>query len=147
MKSWRKTVIAKVLPTAAISPAANWQPLLPRLECWRLGSRVYPGRCDGLPPIVYYNYYDPINDIGELKVAHCNDLACTSASHVTVDSAGDVGVNLSSAIGVDGLPVISYLVKRPDYDLKVAHCLDARSSANIKSRTATGWLGFLPHRY
>jgi uncharacterized repeat protein (TIGR01451 family) len=110
---------------------------------WTPGS-IQVG-ADGLPLIVYYNYYDPTNDIGELKVAHCNDLACTSASHVTVDSAGDVGEDVSSAIGADGLPVISYLVHRPDYDLKVAHCLDAAcSSANISVVDSDGLVGYSP---
>jgi predicted regulator of Ras-like GTPase activity (Roadblock/LC7/MglB family) len=75
---------------------------------------------DGLPVI---SYYDHTND--SLKVAHCSDLECTSATTYTVDSGGgaDLGRYTSITVGADGLPVISY----HDYtnkDLKVAHCSD-----------------------
>jgi hypothetical protein len=60
-----------------------------------------------------------------LRVAHCNNAACTSATITTVDdSANSLGAFTSIAIGADGLPIISY------YDgtagaLKVAHCNDS----------------------
>jgi hypothetical protein len=78
---------------------------------------------DGLPLISHYA--NPPNF--DLKVAHCNDTACTSASVATLDSVGDVGQYTSVAIGADGLGLISY------YDvtntaLKVAHCNDAACS-------------------
>ena len=38
-----------------------------------------------------------------LKVAHCSNIACTSATTATLDSAGQVGVSTSVTIGVDGL--------------------------------------------
>jgi hypothetical protein len=40
---------------------------------------------DGLLVISYYDYTN-----GDLKVAHCNDLACSSADLTTVDSKGFV---------------------------------------------------------
>ena len=67
----------------------------------------------------------------DLKVAHCDNLACSSATYVTLDSAGDVGRNSGITIGADGLGLISYL----DYtneDLKVAHC----SNINCSSATS-----------
>lgn len=76
---------------------------------------------DGLPVISY-------NDIsnGDLKVAHCGDPACTTSSTNTVDDGGGltVGRYTSIAIGVDGLPIISYYDASREY-LMAAHCDDA----------------------
>jgi predicted regulator of Ras-like GTPase activity (Roadblock/LC7/MglB family) len=72
---------------------------------------------DGVPVIAYYDFtnYD-------LKVAHCGNSSCTSGNALTpVDSAGDVGLHTSMAVGADGLPVIAYFDLTND-DLKVAHC-------------------------
>jgi len=74
---------------------------------------------DGLPVISYYEFSG-----GNLKVAHCNDAACTSAGITTVDGDDEVGQYTSIAIGTDGFPVISYFDDTND-DLKVAHCNDA----------------------
>src|SRR5262245_15586846 len=74
---------------------------------------------DGLALI---SYYDASNS--DLKVAHCSDFACTSATLTTVDSAGSVGQYSSVAIGTDGLALISYY-DASNGDLKVAHCSDA----------------------
>lgn len=93
---------------------------------------------DGLGLIVYHNN---IAVDGDLKVAHCNDIACTSVTIATVDSAGNVGVNPSVTIGADGLPLISY----NDYsnrDLKVAHCHDvACTSATLTTLDSAGVVG------
>ncbi len=67
---------------------------------------------DGLALISYGGNTD-------LKVAHCNDIACTSATITTLDSAD--GSYSSVAIGADGLGLISYLDNYND-DVKVAHC-------------------------
>jgi hypothetical protein len=73
---------------------------------------------DGLPIVSHW-------DVGnmDLKVTHCGNADCTSGNTSTiVDGTGsDVGSHTSLAIGLDGLPLISY------YDLgggnlKVAHC-------------------------
>jgi hypothetical protein len=64
-------------------------------------------------------YYDQTNR--DLKVAHCNDVACTSATKTTLDSAGDVGRGSSVVLGADGLALISYRDKT-NGALKVAHC-------------------------
>src|SRR5438552_9317950 len=58
---------------------------------------------------------------GDLKVAHCSNVACTSATLTTVDRAGDVGQYSSVTIGADGLGLISYF-DATNADLKVAHC-------------------------
>ncbi|HZU87195.1 MAG TPA: hypothetical protein VFF78_06905 [Anaerolineaceae bacterium] len=78
---------------------------------------------DGLPLISYYNVTD-----FNLKVAHCDDLACSTATITTLDSAGSVGTHTAITIGADGLGLISYR----DYtnlDLKVAHCSNIQCSA------------------
>jgi Collagen triple helix repeat (20 copies) len=71
---------------------------------------------DGLGLI---SYYDNTND--DLKVAHCTNAACSSATKSTLDSAGDVGAYTSATIGTDGLGLISYK-DVTNSDLKVAHC-------------------------
>ena len=73
---------------------------------------------DGLPVISYY-------DVGaaDLKVAHCNDAACSSSTITTVDSGGDVGKCTSIAIGGDGLPLIAYYDATNQRE-KIAHCGD-----------------------
>jgi len=86
---------------------------------------------DGLPIVTYMD-----RDADDLKISHCNDAACTSATTTALDSAGYVGWQPSIAIGADGLPVISYGLGALDDlrldDLKVAHCNDlACTSATI----------------
>jgi len=68
------------------------------------------------------SYYDPASS--DLKVAHCADAACTSATIAVVDHAGTVGRFSSIATGADGFGLIAYhdSTKR---DLKVAHCGNA----------------------
>jgi hypothetical protein len=72
------------------------------------------------------SYYDGLNQ--DLKVAHCSNVACTSSSTTTIDSAGDVGLANSMVEGADGLGLISYLDWGANYDLKVAHCSDIACS-------------------
>jgi hypothetical protein len=76
---------------------------------------------DGFPVISYYQETG-----GDLKVAKCNDAACTGGDEIItiIDSAGDVGQYTSLAIGADGFPVISYY-DVTDGDLKLAKCNDA----------------------
>jgi hypothetical protein len=91
---------------------------------------------DGLPVISYFD-----NTNYDLKAAHCNDTACTSASSQTLDNGGQVGYYSSITIGSDGLPVISYY-DAANYDLKAAHCDDtACTSASIQILESTGEVG------
>jgi predicted regulator of Ras-like GTPase activity (Roadblock/LC7/MglB family) len=73
---------------------------------------------DGLPVI---GYYDATADA--LKVARCNNAACSSAPAIsTVDQPGaDVGRWASLAIGTDGLPVLAYFDNTRGA-LRVAKC-------------------------
>jgi hypothetical protein len=78
-------------------------------------------------------YYDGTN--GDVKVAHCNNIACTDFSTSLIDDSGgwSVGYGLSIAIAGDGLGVISYYDGDRGY-LKLAHCNDvACGSANVQT--------------
>ena len=73
---------------------------------------------DGLGLI---SYHDVTNRT--LKVAHCSNQACTSATLTTLDSGGEVGQDTSVTMGADGLGLISYY-DATNGNLKVAHCSD-----------------------
>jgi hypothetical protein len=72
-------------------------------------------------------YFD--NTSANLKVAHCSDTGCTSATAATVDSASLVGEYASISVGIDGLGVVSYWDHSGARNLKVAHCVDVACSA------------------
>ena len=88
---------------------------------------------DGNPVISYYDEQldDPENG-GDLKVAKCNDPACSSATITPVDSVGTVGRHTSIAIGSDNNPVISYWAWT-GADLRVAKCNNADCSSATKN--------------
>ena len=71
---------------------------------------------DGLGLISYYGLTNR-----NLKVAHCSNLACTSATRAILDGPGAVGWYTSVTIGADGLGLISYY-DPTNRNLKVAHC-------------------------
>ena len=83
---------------------------------------------DGLGLI---SYYDATN--ADLKVAHCSDAACSSATTITLDSDEDVGMYTSVTIGADGLGLISYY-DATHGDLKVAHCANRFCTPNFRRR-------------
>jgi hypothetical protein len=68
---------------------------------------------DGRPLVAYR---DETN--GTLKVAHCTDAACTSATLSTIDAGG---TSLALAIGSDGRGLIAYVAGG---SVKAAHCND-----------------------
>jgi hypothetical protein len=71
---------------------------------------------DGLGLI---SYERPQTGFGPLKVAHCSNVACSSATTTTLDAGGNL-FGTAVATGVDGLPIVSY---DNDTDgLVVAHC-------------------------
>jgi len=87
------------------------------------------------------SYYDDTNQV--LKIAHCDDAACTSATTSTIDSTGWVGIDTSITIGADGLGLISYL-DATNGDLKVAHCdnpacTSATTSTVDSTAPSVGW--------
>ena len=67
-----------------------------------------------------------------LKVAHCNDTACASASASPVDG-GLLGLYTSATIGADGLGLISYY-DDTNANLKVAHCANTFCVAYFRRR-------------
>jgi Collagen triple helix repeat (20 copies) len=75
---------------------------------------------DGLPLISYDGWH-------ELKVAHCSNLACTSAIAVTIEGNDAPETYSSVAIGADGLGLIAYTYAVVD-SLKVAHCANVACS-------------------
>jgi preprotein translocase subunit Sec61beta len=99
---------------------------------------------DGMGLISYYD-----ETLSALKVAHCSDVACTSATITTLDGAGGANVGMFSsvavgmfssnvAIGSDGMGLISYY-DSDDKDLKIAHCSDvACTSATITTLDGAG---------
>jgi hypothetical protein len=99
------------------------------------GTSITTGS-DGLGLI---SYYDLTNT--DLKLAHCSNIACTSATLTTLDSTNNVGLKSSITIGPDGLGLISYYDDTND-DLKVAHCNDTIcSSASYYTLDSSGNVG------
>ncbi len=81
------------------------------------GSSVAYGP-DGLALVAYLD-----SGNGRLKVAACQDVACTSAALHTLDGSGTVAGSTAVAFGTDGLGVISY--QDASGTVKVAHCDEA----------------------
>lgn len=75
---------------------------------------------DGLG-LISYAYLDSVTLHHRLKMAHCNDIACSSASIITVDSSVNAGYVSTLAIGSDGLGIIFY-TDLTNATFKVAHC-------------------------
>jgi hypothetical protein len=85
---------------------------------------------DGLGVI---SYRDGTGAKQDLKVAHCANVTCSTATAVTVDTPGDVGWNTSITIGSDGLPFVSYR----DVDgnqVKGLHCPNVFCVAYLRRR-------------
>ncbi len=102
---------------------------------------------DGFPVI---SFYDGIGS--DLDVLHCETQDCSGAGHLVtpLDTAGNVGMYTSIAIGKDGYPLISYY-DADNHHLKVVHCLtpycnlwdppttvDTSTSAGMYSSITTG---------
>ncbi len=80
---------------------------------------------DGYPVI---SYQDSTNDA--LKVAKCNDLACTGGGEILSTVASSDYAPNSIAISVDGNPVIAYYGSLQGNDLYVVKCNDVACSGN-----------------
>lgn len=92
---------------------------------------------DGFPVVSYWD-----SNGSHLKVASCNDAACSAATLHTVDAAAGVGLYTSIAIGAEGFPVISYY-DQTNVHLKVAKCTDTAcaNAALIKTIDLVGTNG------
>src|SRR4030095_6546633 len=75
----------------------------------------------------------------DLKLAHCANLACSTATATTVDAFDDVGARSSVATGSDGLPLISYIGPGPNGPvLRVVHCGHSDCTAVIVAPFSAG---------
>jgi len=83
-------------------------------------------------PVISYRFAG----FNQLRVAHCNDAACTGNDELLsiVDDVDDVGEFNSIAIGDDGFPVISYF-DRTAGALKVAKCNDEACTGSNETIT------------
>jgi hypothetical protein len=82
---------------------------------------------DGLPIISYDAATTATGTkIQDLKVAHCADVACSSATITTVDAASSVGGQPTAlTIGGDGLATIAYVnINFGHSEIRAAHCLN-----------------------
>lgn len=88
---------------------------------------------DGLGLISYNDQHlGDFTDL-DLKVFHCANVACSSGTASTIDSAvAFVGESTSITIGADGLGLISYR-DGTNGDLKVFHCANLACSNGISS--------------
>ena len=73
----------------------------------------------------------------EVKVAHCNDVLCNTATTNTVEGVGSASsFETAITIGSDGLPVVAY--NWPGVaQLRIAHCNDATCSSSERNTIAT----------
>jgi hypothetical protein len=90
---------------------------------------------DGLGLISYYNLVDQV-----LKAAHCDNVACTSATTSTLDSKF-TGEYSSVTIGADGLGLISYFKGSLGGGLTVAHCDNVACTSATKTTVDSGDVG------
>ena len=88
---------------------------------------------DGFPII---SYFDGTN--GDLKIAHCTNITCTTFGNITpIDVTDIVGVGSSITIGTDGFAIVAYH-DITNVDLMVAHCTNiACTTFNIPSIVAS----------
>ncbi|MGH2724480.1 MAG: hypothetical protein ACRDI0_09495 [Actinomycetota bacterium] len=139
------TVVLASIPNRG-APADNTIATLDTSVGAGVGSVITIGT-DGLPLIVYLA--GPTDrPRRDLKAAHCNDAACTSATITTLakDVEGPVETQtgpaaeqnppLSVAIGADGLPLIPYY-KGSTADLMAIHCNDVACTSATHARVDT----------
>ena len=96
---------------------------------------------DGLGIIAYVAYSNSAGFLDDLRVAHCVDVACTSATITTLDAPSLVDAKPSLAIASDGLPTIGYqddtgqFERFPMSRIKVIHCADIACTSAATTRT------------
>jgi len=98
----------------------------------------YPSITVGADGLGFVSYLDATN--GNLKVAHCANLACSTSQTHTVVSSGTVADDQTSVtVGTDGLPLISYV---DNGNLRIAHCADVSCTSvtsNAIDATTVGY--------
>jgi hypothetical protein len=77
---------------------------------------------DGLGLLAYGT--SPSGGPKELRISHCQDVACTSTTATTFDLGGDSGLHTAIAIGADGLPLVTSTRKIGPFTTQVmlVHC-------------------------
>lgn len=89
---------------------------------------------DGLGLIAYA---DDVNRV--MRVAHCANAACTSATISTIDNSGNVGPFTSMTVGPDGLGVVLYILQTVGHStLQFAHCSNAVCGSATTVTVGTG---------
>jgi hypothetical protein len=69
----------------------------------------------------------------DLKVVHCTAVDCSTAdSPLTLDSAGNVGYDVSVEIGSDGFPIVQYADLTLN-EVRIVHCTTVNCSAHDAS--------------
>ncbi len=87
---------------------------------------------DGLPVIAHR---DDVSGVPpDLRVTHCNDIACVSATSTLVEA--DTGWDPAMAIGSDGLPIIAHS-PAVAADLRMTHCSDLACTASTHTTFST----------
>lgn len=132
---------AKTLNVAHCRDAACTSALVTRVAHQLKGTAGYDASvtigADGLGLISYTAVRsDPT--INFLDVAHCENLACTSATTTLVDTL--VGNGTSIMIGYDGLGLISYQTLGSPQRLKFAHCSNVACTQSTLATASTGGL-------
>ena len=69
----------------------------------------------------------------DLKVAHCSNVACSSATAATLEADGDVGRAPSITIRTDGLGLVAYL-DYSNWSLTVAHLANVLGLPFVRRR-------------
>jgi FG-GAP-like repeat len=96
---------------------------------------------DGLPLVSYTSYRSAdFHFTEDLKVAHCEDVECSSATVTTLDAAATVNAQTSLTIGADGLGLIAYQDNPPSgsvTNVKLAHCLDVACTSARRTTADT----------
>jgi hypothetical protein len=88
---------------------------------------------DGLPIIAFNNYISS-NNSGRLYIAHCSTISCDKANvHSVVNGFGQTAMYTSIAIGMDGIPIISYYDDDPG-TLQVLHCANTLCGSYRRGR-------------
>lgn len=93
-----------------------------------IGSSIQIGT-DGFP-IVAYPRLSEITDAWELVVLKCGNAECSSGNNYSIADASDE-INVSMALGMDGLPIIAYY-EMSGQKLKVIKCGDDKCSSSNK---------------
>ena len=90
---------------------------------------------DGLA-VISYDDIDDSDGSGGLTLIHCGNAACTAENTIAVVDPSDIGGYVSSAVGADGMPVISYLdTTEGNSHLKIARCGNISCTADNTTTT------------